>query len=171
MRKQIVHHDIKPATIMIMLQDVAGEPYRVCLVDCGLARFVEDGGSTQLLAGTPQCVALEQHDGKDIGSRSDVYAVGVMACQMRTGRSPFAGRSHEEILLEKHQPGRDPLVNMRPEVLRGRVWAVLCTARFFEQAARQRNAGAFRAALDIAWTLDAGGGGVHAPAALLQSHP
>ena len=58
----------------------------------------------------------EQVLGKQLDARSDVYALGVLAFEMFTGRVPFEGKSPQEVALArlKVQPLR--LRAVRPEL-------------------------------------------------------
>lgn len=84
----IVHRDIKPENIL-----VDGDRYRVA--DFGLARFVESeslsGAMTRtgMTLGTPRYMAPEQIRGGTIDIRTDLYAAGVTAYHLWTGRPPF----------------------------------------------------------------------------------
>ncbi len=83
----IVHRDIKPSNIML---DKRG---RVKVADFGLAKTVSEGATmlteTNVAMGTPDFMAPETfHPGIKIDARADIYAVGVMLCQMLTGSLP-----------------------------------------------------------------------------------
>ncbi len=106
-RRSVVHRDIKPANVM--LQAVPGEAHFVRLVDFGLAKFVDEGQSTRLAAGTPQYMAPEQARATGIGPWTDVYAVAVVACEMLMGRHPFPGDSAQSLILRKCDPSFDPV--------------------------------------------------------------
>ena len=97
--REVVHRDIKPQNIM--LQSVPGQPNLVRLVDFGLAKFVDEGHSTRLLAGTPRYMAPEQGSGRDIGPWTDLYAVAVITFEALVGQQPFQGSTHDEISAEK----------------------------------------------------------------------
>jgi len=106
-RRSVVHRDVKPANVM--LQAVSGEAHFVRLVDFGLAKFVDEGQSTRLAAGTPQYMAPEQARATGIGPWTDVYAVAVVACEMLIGRHPFPGDSAQSLILRKCDPSFDPV--------------------------------------------------------------
>ena len=95
--KAIVHRDVKPANIFLVRR-ANGEDF-VKVLDFGIAKVVEEtlGGLTQGhtmtngLLGTVAYMAPEQARGGTIDARTDIYAVGVMAYQVLTGRVPFKG--------------------------------------------------------------------------------
>jgi serine/threonine-protein kinase len=96
-RQGIVHRDIKPENIY--LEDRPGHPDYVKILDFGIAKIVSgEAGATptgpQLTAigqtlGTLEYMSPEQLMGKQLDGRSDIYAMGVVAYEMMTGRLPF----------------------------------------------------------------------------------
>jgi serine/threonine protein kinase len=84
----IVHRDVKPANVMI---DRAG---RVKLTDFGVARLVDTGADRTMpgtMVGTPSYMSPEQIQGLAVGSRTDLFAVGVILYQFLTHERPFGG--------------------------------------------------------------------------------
>jgi tRNA A-37 threonylcarbamoyl transferase component Bud32 len=92
----IVHRDLKPENIY--LENRPGNPEFVKILDFGIAKVMRgdsiDPSSAQLTAtgqtlGTLEYMSPEQLMGKQLDGRSDVYALGVVAYEMITGRLPF----------------------------------------------------------------------------------
>lgn len=87
-RQGIVHRDVKPANVMLDAQR------RVKLTDFGVARMTDAGGDrTQAgtMVGTPSYMSPEQIQGLPVGSRTDLFAVGIILYQFLTGTKPFPG--------------------------------------------------------------------------------
>jgi serine/threonine protein kinase/formylglycine-generating enzyme required for sulfatase activity len=144
--REIVHRDIKPENIM--LQEVAGNANFVRILDFGLAKFVAESSETSVAMGTPVYMAPEQLTLKNIGPWTDLYALGVVAYELLTGRRPFAGRTHQEIIARKLDPSFDPIEQLSdmhlPQSLKVFLRRALC--RNHEE--RYRSASEFREALE-----------------------
>ena len=78
--KGIIHRDLKPGNIMLTKSGVR-------LLDFGLAKSVRDESLTasNAVMGTPAYMAPEQREGKECDARADVYALGLVLCEMATG--------------------------------------------------------------------------------------
>lgn len=82
----IIHRDVKPDNIMFRQDGSA------VLMDFGIARpTMSDEQMTMMgtIVGTPKYMSPEQHRGKDIDPRADLYSLGVVFFQMLTGRPPY----------------------------------------------------------------------------------
>jgi serine/threonine-protein kinase len=104
----LIHRDIKPANLM--LQAVVDDPWFVKIVDFGLARMIAGTGRSTAVGGTLQYMAPEQLDGVGLGPPTDLYALGVVAFELMTGRCPFDART-DRLLAEKRDPGFDPVAS------------------------------------------------------------
>src|ERR1044072_9228942 len=106
-RQGVVHRDIKPENIL--LQDGAA-----LVADFGIAPAVAQAGGSRMTQtgmslGTPAYMSPEQAMGeREIGPRSDVYALGAMTYEMLAGEPPFTGPNSQAIVakvLTEHPPG------------------------------------------------------------------
>jgi serine/threonine-protein kinase len=111
----VIHRDLKPENIMLR-QPADGE-VQVKVIDFGIARvkdsLVKPSTETGKLAGTILYMSPEQLSGRTLTPASDVYALGVIACELVAGRRPFNPESAFE-LLEMQRAS----VRVRPKDLR-----------------------------------------------------
>jgi serine/threonine protein kinase/Tfp pilus assembly protein PilF len=163
----VVHRDIKPSNVMLE-SDPTGA-FRVKLIDYGVAKVMgpqTQSGAEQTHAGfigTPAFASPEQFAGArqlPVDTRSDIYSLGVTLWYLLTGRTPFVGRTMEEIRARQtsdlpmeqlkglHLPGQvvsllksmlAPDPNDRPQSARELLLAVhSCYDRFNPQARWRR---------------------------------
>jgi len=141
----VVHRDIKPSNIMLE-SDPTGA-LRVKLIDYGVAKVM--GPQTQPgveqthagFIGTPAFASPEQFAGAGqlpVDTRSDIYSLGVTLWYLLTGRTPFVGRTMEEI--RARQTSDLPLEQLKRLHLPGRVIALLKSMVAADPNARPQSA-------------------------------
>ena len=122
----IVHRDLKPGNVMIT------DDERVKILDFGVAKVLarisdqdpegatmtSDDASVGHAVGTTGYMSPEQALGKTLDARTDLFALGVVAYEMATGRAPFQGETVAAVfdhLLNRRQP---PLLTFNPTLPR-----------------------------------------------------
>lgn len=98
----VIHRDLKPSNVLV---DAAGVPH---VLDFGIARLVDVESARTLaptapgsIVGTIRYMSPEQLAGSnaDLDTRCDVYALGVMAYELASGRLPFDAPSDSAALM------------------------------------------------------------------------
>lgn len=112
-QRGIVHRDINPSNIIVQPDD------QLKIFDFGLAcpTGTEDFSST----GTVFYMAPEQIDGDPVDPRTDIYALGITAYEMVTGRRPFPEDDLKSLLdlhLSHNIPDPARIVPDLPALLR-----------------------------------------------------
>ncbi|MGI8496953.1 MAG: serine/threonine-protein kinase [Gemmatimonadaceae bacterium] len=140
----IIHRDVKPENIF--LEDApagsdvpAAEPpddvltsgarwQRARLADFGIARALQtDTQLTQtgFAIGTPSYMSPECIEGAPIDGRTDLYSLGLVAWEMISGETPWAGESLYAVLYhQKHDQPSPAFADLRPGAPRSLVLAV-----------------------------------------------
>jgi serine/threonine-protein kinase len=106
----IIHRDLKPDNVFL---EQVGEEELVRVLDFGMAKVVGDR-DTKLtmegrIAGTPLYMAPEQILGKDLDSRTDVYALGLLLHELLCGKPPFMNASVMATLSDHVMKAPPPL--------------------------------------------------------------
>ena len=117
-RHHIVHRDLKPENLMVTAEG------GIKITDFGIAKATsvahgDDGPLTTagVAIGTPAYMAPEQALAEEAGPQTDLYALGVVAFEMFTGRVPFEDEESPVRVLMRHVSEAPPLVvDLRPRV-------------------------------------------------------
>jgi serine/threonine-protein kinase len=98
-RKGVVHRDVKPGNLLVATD------HTVKLADFGIAKATEQSSITQIgsVLGTAAYLAPEQGRGEEAGPPADIYALGVCAYQLISGRLPFEGASLTELAIKQQR--------------------------------------------------------------------
>src|SRR5438477_3857195 len=141
----VVHRDIKPSNIM--LESDASGALVVKVIDYGVAKVLAPqaaAGAEQTQAGfigTPAFASPEQfaENGKSrIDTRSDIYSLGVTLWFLLCGRTPFVGRTLEEVAAR--QAEELPLEQLKHAHVPARVIALLQSMLAVDPAKRPQTA-------------------------------
>jgi tetratricopeptide (TPR) repeat protein len=95
-RNLVVHRDLKPGNILVTPDGIPK------LLDFGIAKLLNRAGATAatVRALTPEYASPEQVLGRNIGTSTDIYSLGVLLFALLTGRLPYrAGMSHPAELV------------------------------------------------------------------------
>ena len=127
-KKGIIHRDLKPANILLTKQGIK-------LLDFGLAKLnplAGGNGSSATIAqsgelatvaaltgahvvvGTPQYMAPEQIEGKDVDARSDIFAFGCVLYELLTGHRAFEGKTASSIMASVLATNPKPIAELVP---------------------------------------------------------
>jgi serine/threonine protein kinase len=113
----IVHRDLKPENLLV------ADDGAVKIADFGIAkandelRYPTRMTATGTTIGTPEYMAPEQAMGKPVGPAADLYAVGMIALELATGRLPFDDAdSQVAVLMAQVNTPTPPARELDPRV-------------------------------------------------------
>jgi serine/threonine-protein kinase len=117
----VVHRDIKPDNIMI--ERATG---RALVMDFGISRTIDNSsvasstsaGLTRVgeVVGTPEFMSPEQASGDVIDGRSDLYALGLVAHFVLTGRLAITGENTPKVLVKQLTELLPPSASLRSDL-------------------------------------------------------
>lgn len=90
-RREVIHRDLKPDNILVVNGVVK-------VLDFGLALLRGQDDEGDGIAGTPEYLPPEVLQGEPASMAGDLYAVGVIAHRLITGKHPFEGGAREHFL-------------------------------------------------------------------------
>ena len=116
-RHGVVHRDIKPENVLL-------SEHHALVADFGVAKAVSDAVAegqastltgTGIALGTPSYMAPEQAAGESATDhRADLYALGVLAYELLSGRPPFEESSAQQLVAAHLTRRPVPLSERRP---------------------------------------------------------
>jgi hypothetical protein len=126
----IVHRDLKPENLFLT-RAVGGAP-KVKVLDFGVSKAVKGPSGdllgltrTRAMLGSPLYMSPEQmRSSRDVDSRADIWAMGVVLFQLLTARWPFEADSMPELCLKVVSDPPLSLATLRPDVPQGIVGVV-----------------------------------------------
>ena len=119
----IVHRDLKPMNLFVTRRPDGALSVKV--LDFGISKVVRPGSSsselsmtkTSTMMGSPLYMSPEQlHSSKDVDSRTDIWALGVILYELVAGKLPFFADSVAELVTRILTEPPPPLRDMRPDV-------------------------------------------------------
>ena len=118
---KIIHRDVKPGNIMLV--QTATDTDVVKVFDFGFAKLLPSSGlfvqqltQTGDVLGTPLYMSPEQSRGKQLDSRSDIYAVGCVMYEALTGKAPLIGDNVLDTMQKQINERPESLDTARPDL-------------------------------------------------------
>ncbi|HEX5217371.1 MAG TPA: protein kinase [Vicinamibacterales bacterium] len=102
----VLHRDLKPANVMI---DGRG---RAKITDFGLAGATAGISGREAQAGTPQYMAPEQFEGRELSVQTDIYSLGLVLYEVFTGKRAFDSRDLNELKALHSSAPTNPSVHV-----------------------------------------------------------
>jgi serine/threonine protein kinase len=168
----VIHGDLRPDTVMVTAKGSAK------ILDFGMAAWTRGGASRAQAARNPDRLPTDAHGvlaylapeqalGGAVDARADVFAIGVIAYELVTGRNPFAAATAAQTIANVTTAHVIPPSGVNPAAPKD-LDDVLARALAPDLSIRQQSAAALAAELrSVAAILDVRSGDATAPSALL----
>ncbi|HNN95183.1 MAG TPA: serine/threonine-protein kinase [Pseudomonadota bacterium] len=114
----IIHRDIKPDNVFLVEMKGGGDFVKV--LDFSVAKMEDNAQQTRAgtVFGTPAYMSPEQARGVKLTPHSDIYACGIVAYEMLTGKPPFEAALPMEVVMMHLRQKPAPLVGFPEPVAR-----------------------------------------------------
>ena len=118
----IIHRDLKPANLFVVRRPDGALSVKV--LDFGISKMRGLSGSapdvsitkTSAMMGSPLYMSPEQmQSAKDVDSRTDIWALGIILFELVTGVSPFHSETMPELIAKILSTPPPPLASKRPD--------------------------------------------------------
>lgn len=105
----VIHRDLKTSNI-VLVKEGDSDDIVVKILDFGIARVEgeERITFTGKAIGSPMYMSPEQCSAKQLGPRSDIYSLGVVAYEMFTGKPPYCTGTVRDIMTAHCSPTVSP---------------------------------------------------------------
>ncbi|MGA8029559.1 MAG: protein kinase [Bryobacteraceae bacterium] len=143
----VIHRDIKPENIIVRTDGC------VKVLDFGIAKLAEGplrsadkktpttNASTAAgaILGTPRYMSPEQARGLKVDERTDFFSLGAVLYEMLTGKAPFSGDTHSDLIADILRGEPAPITQYAPKVARS-LQAIVARALAKERTQRYQSA-------------------------------
>jgi serine/threonine protein kinase/Tfp pilus assembly protein PilF len=141
-KQGLVHRDLKPANLMLVSPEgeTNNRKLLVKIIDFGLAKAIHTATDPKSLThdrfvGTPAFASPEQFEHSALDVRSDIYSLGETLWFALTGKTPFSGRTVEDICSAQKSNVR-PVEQLKTAHVPSRLRSLLESMLAFEPASR-----------------------------------
>lgn len=106
--ENLMHRDLKPQNLLLC--DGSSMPF-LKIADFGFARSLQPQGLAETLCGSPLYMAPEILQFHKYDAKADLWSVGAILFELLTGKPPFNGANHLQLLqnIERGEGGRLPV--------------------------------------------------------------
>lgn len=136
-QRGVIHRDLKPANILVTSD---GQPK---VLDFGIARAIDEPGDAThatragQVVGTPSYMSPEQLLGEPVDTRTDVYALGVIAYELLSNELPYdLSKVPVSDAMRTVRESPATLLSRVNGALRGDVETIVSTAMHLDRARR-----------------------------------
>jgi eukaryotic-like serine/threonine-protein kinase len=113
-RQGLIHRDVKPANLLVVLNNGAITDVKVS--DFGSVLNLAAEVTQVHRVGSLAYMSPEQLDGATLDARADMYSLGAVLYHLIAGRPPFDGHVHSAMMHQIYNVVPAPLTALRPDL-------------------------------------------------------